>query len=324
MNNRSSSCLIIGICTYRRPEGLRSLLNGIGRQSFSSQLRPAVSIVVVDNAGSEETGKICEDFRASFPSLPIADIREPCQGISHARNAVLKWVRAHECDYLALIDDDEIPCPEWLDKLLAMQKKSGSAVVRGPVVPSYSSVTPEWVKQGKYYGWPANPHSIADGQPLNSCSTGNVLMYWSAMRNHELSFDVRLAQTGGEDTVFFHRLKQAGYSIIYAADAVVTESIPAMRTTLPALLRLHFRLGANRFVKHYCMLNEDSGQWPLFQLIGTQTGKAVRHLGKGILLIMACWVYAHPSRNIKNGLLEIARAVGQFAGLFGVSYRYYR
>ena len=74
---------------------------------------------------------------------------ESRRGIPFARNAAIKY--AGDVDFVALIDDDEIPAPLWLDELLRVQNKYGSDLVAGRVETVFEQPPPLWVKLGKFH-----------------------------------------------------------------------------------------------------------------------------------------------------------------------------
>ncbi len=321
MNPTSPEKLIVAVCTYHRPHGLRLLLRALEAQRFEHNPAPDMEVLVVDNGGDAETRRLCQDFGSGQAPLPLRYIQEPRVGISHARNAVLDHIPAH-CDYVALIDDDEIPCPRWLDELLALQRATGADLVRGPVIPRYAPGTPAWITRGNYFGWPRPEQRITDGQNLEQGATNNMLLRWSAVRATGARFDTGLARTGGEDTVYFHQLIHAHkLKMVFAARACVTETIPPTRTSLRALLRLHFRLGANRLLKK--TLRASPGDNKVMLTI-VHAGKGVRHVLLGTAGLFTCWLPGGGGRTrALDSLLRLARGAGHFAGLLGLRYRYY-
>lgn len=322
MTSGVSPHLVVAACTYRRPEGLRRLLDALARQTFPPALAPAVlELLIVDNACSEETTRICAAFSRQHPAIPLRCSGEPRKGISYARNTVLRQVPAH-CDLLALIDDDEVPDDTWLAALLSVQRNTGAAVVRGPVIPDYAPGTPAWVIRGGFYGWPVEPHGLKNGQPLKGGATNNVLLDWPAVRATGVHFDTVLAQTGGEDAVFFSQLKAHGLTIVFAARARVTEQVPAGRTSLAALLRLNYRLGANRLLKKQRLQPGRAGR---ARLIMIHLGKGLRHIFTGLYELLRTLLPGGGGRaGACVGLLDLARGGGHLAGLFGLRYRFYK
>jgi glycosyltransferase involved in cell wall biosynthesis len=73
-------------------------------QSASTQAVPFREIIVVDNASSDRTRQVAQQF----PAVRI--VREPRRGIVHARNAGFDAARGH---IIARIDADTILPPDW-------------------------------------------------------------------------------------------------------------------------------------------------------------------------------------------------------------------
>jgi glycosyltransferase involved in cell wall biosynthesis len=185
-------------CTYRRLEGLRALLQGLGALEFTEMRRADLNVIIVDNGGSESARKICHEFEQKS-SIPITYVHEPRRGIPQARNACLDHI-APTCDFFAFIDDDEIPDPNWLEQLLLTQARTGADVVRGCVEPILPDGSPTWIKDGHFFGWPrSHPDTgkslLDDGQEIGSAATNNVLVRWSPVRDMGLRIDESLALT---------------------------------------------------------------------------------------------------------------------------------
>jgi succinoglycan biosynthesis protein ExoM len=141
---------------------------------------------------------------------------------------------------VALLDDDEWPSPEWLTELVATRRKTGAAVVGGPVHPVFEAENgpPEkyrslWsVKKGQLRG------------VVHVYCTCNCLVDLDAVAFlGDEPFASAFRFTGGEDVVFFRRLHAAGKTMAWSADAVVFEGIPAERAKLAWLRSRWYRLG---------------------------------------------------------------------------------
>src|SRR5690606_27470374 len=137
------------------------------------------------------------------------------------------------------IDDDEVPSPSWLAALLAAQAHSGAAAVLGAVQPVFAPDTPTWLIAGRFF----ETHRYADGAEIDDAHTANVLIDLRRLGALGLRFDHRYALTGGEDTMLFRDLLDAGGRIVYAAGALVYETVPASRARLAWLLRRWYRTG---------------------------------------------------------------------------------
>ena len=85
--------------------GLRSLYGS--HEGFTDG-----TLVVTDNEGNEQVRALCDSSRRE-PFAALLYYHEPQRGISYARNACLDHV-PHATDFIAMIDDDEIPAQDWL------------------------------------------------------------------------------------------------------------------------------------------------------------------------------------------------------------------
>jgi succinoglycan biosynthesis protein ExoM len=222
------------VCTYRRPAGLRRLLDAVGR--LRTERVGALEIVVVDNDPDGSARATCEQMADGMPFI-LRYVHEARRGISFARNRAV--AEAAQAEWIAFLDDDEEPESEWLDELLRVQVQYAADVVAGPVPPKYEAPAPRWVLRGRFHEAPRYP----TGTPLPYADTGNVLVRASLFREFPAPFAPSLALAGGEDTHFFLRVAGAGHRIVWADEAVAWEWVPPSRVRLPWLLRRAFRRG---------------------------------------------------------------------------------
>ena len=100
--------------TFRRPEGLRKLLAHVERLAYAGP----IDVVVVDNDAEGRAGAAIVEETARTFHLPLTCLVEPRRGHTYAYNRAF----AHACratpapDYVAVLDDDEYPDPNWLTK----------------------------------------------------------------------------------------------------------------------------------------------------------------------------------------------------------------
>ncbi|MEQ9608087.1 MAG: glycosyltransferase [Kiloniellaceae bacterium] len=230
----------VALCaaTFRRPEGLARLLQAVAALQAPANADLDLAVVIVDNSTAGEARAQVAAAREGFP-WPLHYVAEPRRGITFARNAALEKATALAADFVAFIDDDEVPAPRWLDALLSAQRRSGATAVLGAVEPVFPPATPEWLIAGRFF----ETHAFADGAEIDDAHTANVLIDLKRLAALGLRFDHRYALTGGEDTMLFRDLLDAGGRIVYAADAVVYETVPASRARLTWLLRRWYRTG---------------------------------------------------------------------------------
>jgi GT2 family glycosyltransferase len=296
----------IAICigTFRREKLLRELLVGISRLTFRRNAALQITVIIVDNdpLGSAQDTCQAADFR-----FPLRYVIEPRRGIAHVRNRAVR--EAGAVDFLAFIDDDEIPSPEWLDELLWTHSEYKAEVVTGPVTPEFSAEVPEWIRKGRFFERP----EFQTGSLLEKCSTNNALVSSEVFASVP-GFDARFQLTGGEDTHFFLRAHRAGFRIAWSQEAVVHESISIDRANLRWILHRGIQVG-NSWV--LCEMSLD----PRPQVRLLRFGKAAGHLLTGA---------ASTPISLFRGRAAVTRSVrktclgaGMITGLFGHNYLAY-
>jgi glycosyltransferase involved in cell wall biosynthesis len=163
---------------------------------------------------------------------------EPRQGIALARN---KAVQNTTGDFVAFIDDDEVPMRDWLQLLFAACQKYGVDGVLGPVKPSFGDGVPRWIVRGRFFDRP----SYETGHVLvpKQTRTGNVLLKGDTLRGTDLPF--RPEFRSGEDVDFFRRAIEDGRVFIWCNEAEVYEAVPPTRWKRMYLLRRALLRGAS-------------------------------------------------------------------------------
>ena len=127
--------LTVAVCTHNRPCLLDELLSVL-----LPQLKPLrVRLVVVDSA-SFPPATLRPEHCAGYGNL-VTLVRLDTPGISRARNAAL-----HECrtPWIAYIDDDELPSPNWAQEALQLVQRlpAACAACSGNVAPRWPGAQP--------------------------------------------------------------------------------------------------------------------------------------------------------------------------------------
>jgi succinoglycan biosynthesis protein ExoM len=307
MLERKTYPMRVAICigTYKRPELLRDLLLGISRQTFRKEPAPEIEIIVVDNDPLRTAEPVCASAKLLWPLKYFVEQR---RGITHVRNRAVQ--EAGGVDFLAFIDDDEVPTPHWLDELLATQHRFAADVVVGPLYPQFAPGTPEWVESSRLFHRPA----FSTGQSLEVCSAGNALVRREVFLRVP-AFDDRFNLSGGEDTHFFLRVRKAGYLMIWSQEAIVSEPIAPERANLPWLLRRGYQCG-NTW--SFCELSLDDR-------LRTRTLrflKASAHVAKGLTLTVAAVFEGKAA--LARSLQTVCLGLGMLTGLAGHKFLAYQ
>lgn len=306
------------ITTYKRPEGLRRLLSGLNELSFDRHAPPSLKIVVVDNDAAGTASAVCEGVRGWF-RWPLEYHIEPRRGISQARNRAVARAAALDADFLASVDDDEVPEPSWLDELLFVQRSYAADVVGGPVLPYFYEPVPDWVVKGKFFEQSFERPRYPTGHLLKLTATGNVLIRMRVFEEMGEYFDEELGLTGGEDTLFFAHVYEVGYKLVWANEAVVYEWTPAGRANARWILRRAYRLGNSR-----SLYETRAGVGPAVRIV--RLAKGCGRVVQGLLLLflsvpLSLIVGRQP---IMKALVLVCRGAGMLAGMLKIRHEEYR
>jgi len=206
----SKADVTIAICTFRRTslfETLSSLLSLNDRENYN------LSVVVIDNDETDTLRGTVAKFSKTY-SLPLNYVHAPSKNISIARNGALNTVATR---WMLFIDDDEIADKDWLKNIMSM--RSDAHVVIGQCQATYSDEQPGWLSRCDFHS------NRLSGRPENAY-TSNALIDMDFVKAHDFSFREELGLTGGEDTIFFRQIFEAGGVIKYCPSALVYEPVP--------------------------------------------------------------------------------------------------
>lgn len=304
---KSASPVTVCVVTFRRPAGLARLLAGLDALQFQKSAPPELSILIVDNDPQQSAFALCTEWEPSI-RWPLTYVNEPRQGIPQARNSAILHA-GDDAQFIAYIDDDEAPDPDWLDELLFVQQQYDADVVVGPVLSRFDSGTPRWIQS--FFDRPRH----RTGDRMTSANTGNVLISTRPLREWNLSFDERMAFTGGEDTHLFLRMAKLGARIIWADEAIVHEWVPATRTSVGWILQRAYRAGST-------WSSCEREIRPSTIVLITRILKALGRIAQGILLLP--FALPRGKRAVVRCFRHISWGAGNIAGLLGVQHEEYR
>jgi len=299
--------ICVAVPTFRRAQQLRELLDGLALQ-LVRPVEAVVEVVVLDNDPSGSAQPVVEEARATFPfSLYYEHVEQA--GLAMVRNRALAFA-VGRFDYLAMIDDDEVPERQWIDALLRVARRTGCEAVVGPVFPIVPSDAPQWITELRAQETPLH----RDGAVIREGWSCNALVSMRAVAELGLTFEPALNFAGGEDQLFFRQLRAAGAAIAFAADARVHESLSADRLTLRFNIGRAFRRGNSL---SFCERRLDhTARTPVIR-----AAKAIAVVGLG-LLRMPRTLGRDETAMVRNAC-EVARGFGMLAGLVGRMYQAY-
>jgi len=301
--------LHVAICalTFHRPGGLESLLDGL--QSLDLPAGATLRVVIVDNDPLGSGGPVVERLRERF-HFPVHYEIETRRGIPFGRNRAVAIALDHGADFVAFIDDDERPDPDWLEALLRTQRATGADVVTGPVQPVFESEPAPWVVQGRFYERPR----FATGTEIGYARTSNVLIARHLLPPKGHAFNEAMGLNGGDDTHFFMRARMHGARIVWADDAWVSEVVPDSRVSTRWLLRREYRRGNTLSL---CLRDLEDSPWRRVRRVGN----AVLQVLRGVASLIGAPVRGR--HHAVKGLQSCAFGAGLVTGLTGRTYEEY-
>jgi succinoglycan biosynthesis protein ExoM len=297
----------VAIPTFRRPEMLERLLDGIAKIIVPASA--ALEVLVIDNDILPSAHDRVACRRQCFPfKLSYAHVTEA--GLCSVRNFALDRTR-WEFDFVAMIDDDEVPQEQWLCELLRVQDWTQADVVIGPVPRLIPRDAPRWLRAGHFFDLPA----YRDGEDMKDGYSGNCLLRVSSVERLGVRFDPSFNFAGGEDLFFFREMLRRGAKLAYAARAIAEESMSAERLTALYILQLNFRRGNTLSLCDR-------------RLYGSVWTSAIRALKACGCITRGCatlipYALGRGRAGALTALCDVARGFGALVGLFGHTYCMY-
>ena len=304
--------MLVSICvtTYKRPQGLKRLLQGIAALTFDKVEPPEIEVIIVDNDNQGVAAQICQEVESDFPWILKTGV-EPQQGVTYGRNKSVNLADP-QTDAIAIIDDDEIPLPNWLDELLWVQQKYQADVVTGTVLPYFMGDEPaDWITKSGFF----NPPRFKTGESRHVAFTNNVLVRAKVLRQYNPVFDNRFAFTGGEDSYLFMRLHKEGHTIVWANEAIVYDWFPSDRTKPKWILERVLHM-----YSIYSLLEKEL--YPSFTIQFIRVLKGIALIMIGIARLPLTLVFG--KQGIFESLIYFYKGAGTFVGLLGLNRQEYK
>lgn len=227
------------ITTFRRTAMLAELLATLGPQLEGG----AVEAIVIDNCPDASAQTTVES--AGTPAIRY--VHEPRSGVVHARN---RGVAEASGAYLIFLDDDEVPCPNWLDAWLA-QADGVTDLAFGRIVPRLlGPCPPDLAAQvDRAYSRTMPGSTGADiSDKWAYVGTGNAMFHKARCFATDAPFDPRFNARGGEDVWLIRSLQRQGRKLLWNDNALVEELVPENRMTLAFAKARKFNQGQLRCI----------------------------------------------------------------------------
>jgi glycosyltransferase involved in cell wall biosynthesis len=299
--------LTVCICTHNRPRYVRDCLEGLQSQTVA---RDRFTVQIVDSGSSAAAAAELADL-ASRHEARLIRLDQP--GVSLARNA---GVWAARTPFIAYIDDDAIPAPNWVETILAAISQPGRppALIGGRILPKWEAPLPAW--------WPASLRGVLSiiehegrGEYRTSSVPKGLEPYAANMVVHVLSllaaggFGGAVGRYGNsllsdEEVQLAWMLQDAGYSVRYDSRITVHHQIQALRLKPEWLLMRLYWQGASTVLTRR-LLQEGKTVWrelPRRLLVAGLLAPACLMPRNSTFLLAARWRVAYATGFIKAAL----------------------
>ena len=301
--------IAVTLPTFRRPDHLIATLDSIAAQSR----RKGLAVIVMENDDEGLEGAKAAAGWLVETGAPGMVIIAHDRGNCHAYNA--GWRTARETfpnlAHIAVIDDDEIASPNWIENLIDTAERTNAAFVGGPQVPVFANNTGgDWRRHPVF-----TPHYTETGKVPILYSSGNVLISAAVLdAMPEPYLDPGFNFIGGGDSDFYRRAQARGFTFAWSAEAPVMETVPERRAGFAWVNARSLRNGA---ISAIIEKRQNPG-----------TGGRIRTLVKSLALLglspFRGVQLGLRSRSAVIGLYHVQVAIGRLLAEFGIVNEQYR
>ncbi|MBP1962950.1 glycosyltransferase [Paenibacillus aceris] len=243
VHNQPKPRVSIVICTYNRANLLQMTLDALPALAA----REKAEILIVDNNSTDHTREITKSFALRQAGvMSVQYVFEQTQGLSAARN---RGIQEAKGDIIAYLDDDAVPCLEWIRTIVdTFDHRPDVCAIGGKIRPRFESERPAWLISALEL-----PYTIVDrGEavheyPINKHPFGANMAIRKSFHDTYL-FPTDLGRKGtlllsGEESWLFEQMKQERKKILYQPSMVVDHFIPDNRLTKDWIKRRYYYQG---------------------------------------------------------------------------------
>lgn len=222
------------ICTWNNSRRLAGALAALSRCVIPDQL--GWELIVVDNNCTDDTERVVHGFTHA---VPIVYVREPRQGLSHARNAGLRIARGR---LIIFTDDDVRPDPGWIAAYWAAYRATPQGYYfGGPVDSEFEDGKPDddllriAFPSIKGLDWGPEPRRLIDTEGFAGANWACPAQALAGGPGFDPSLGLISSSPrmrAGEETDLMMRLRRDGLLPWYLPAARLSHFVPAGKCTL--------------------------------------------------------------------------------------------
>lgn len=128
--NIDNQALFVVVPFYNEERGMAATL-----RALAEQVDHDFVLLLVDNASTDASAALADDFARSNPAMNIRILREPEKGTGAASDTGFRFAIEQGARWIARTDADCLPDPEWVLNLKAALRDDGLEFVAGRILP---------------------------------------------------------------------------------------------------------------------------------------------------------------------------------------------
>jgi hypothetical protein len=238
--------------------------------------------------------------------INISILNSTKKDIPNTRNIFLLKIKNKKLDYVGFLDDDCKINRNWVYLMTNFITKYKCDIVGGP---QHHKVTN--IKYKILYDT-LEPSNL-NKQKIKWAASNNCFFKKKILDKTNLLFNKNLKNIGGSDQLFFRKLKQKNFSIMWNSKAIVEEYPQVDRENYTWFLKRNFRYGYSGLIIDKCIHGEKIGYF--------------MNILKSIYLFSLSLInlfFLFRKNNFIKSLFYFFKASGRLVSLFGYKIKKYQ
>ena len=224
----------IFICSIISKKNLRflnSYLNSLNQLKLSSNYK--LKMVFILNPKIDKAKYI---IKKNLRKIDYEILESSKNNIPFSRNIFLKFIKNKYYQYAGFLDDDCIIDKNWLLNMIYFINKNNCDIVGGPQKHKFKN------EKFRHYYEILEPRRT-EGKSVKWVATNNCFFSKKVLINSNIKFDLRFANYGGSDQLFFSELSKRKFKIKWNKNSFITENYNPERERKIWFLKRNLRYG---------------------------------------------------------------------------------
>ncbi len=252
MSNDRPIFLSIIICSRNRAHEIVNCLPGVAAQA---RMIPDAEVIVVDNGSTDNTKQVVEKIAAGL-NYPFRYVYEPIPGLCQARNTGRAGATGK---VLAYLDDDALLKPKWMERVYQHFQQQKSDCLGGKVSVDLGGKMPFRFDESMHWFFMASnmgetPRMLAHPEHPTGCNMAFTTNVFDTVGGFNTNLKLY-----GDETDFFRRVFEHGFTVYYDPAVELSQFIPADRLTKEELKDKSYKWGKGS-ATHWLLKGNPAGQ----------------------------------------------------------------